>query len=272
LLDDILKGDDPRYGMAVKHSSPSPASKGDDPSQSSPAPAAVVIISKMDMVDGISGATVAEHQDKFVPGALYTTYTLWDLANSHRGEMERYSRSKLFPIYQKELLSSSACNCRRALVHSLLGNEENGFANLLMQMMDTANHEFLSFCLNQIDYQIVGLDTVQSTLGRIYKESNIDTKQLMLDAWKSEGTSNENIEMIIASIGGENHFFQTVLNVINWQTVWPKSTISKLIEQIDHQLTQERKQAIFNVIITRNFSMSKSDIDRVRKVKRKYDL
>jgi len=45
-----------------------------------------------------------------------------------------------------------------------------------------------------------------------------------------------------------------------------------LIEQIDHQLTQERKQAIFNVIITRNFSMSKSDIDRVRKVKRKYDL
>lgn len=90
LLDEILRGADPRTGIAEAKYSPS---EGAGSEESSPAPASPKIVMKIDMVDGVTGSTLPQHKDKFVPGALYTTYTIWDLANSHRSEMFEYFQS-----------------------------------------------------------------------------------------------------------------------------------------------------------------------------------
>src|SRR5690606_23464427 len=65
-------------------------------SQANPAPAQLRTLSKYEMVDGVTGATLPEIKNKFVPGALYTTYTLWGLANDHSSKMLQYTKSNLF--------------------------------------------------------------------------------------------------------------------------------------------------------------------------------
>ncbi|MFT5860264.1 MAG: hypothetical protein ACI865_002373 [Flavobacteriaceae bacterium] len=89
LLDEILRGVDPRTGIA--QANPSQGSSSGE-NQSSPAPAQSKVLLKLDMVDGVTGSTLPEHKDKFVPGALYTTYTIWDLANTHQLPMMEYTQ------------------------------------------------------------------------------------------------------------------------------------------------------------------------------------
>ena len=90
LLDEILGGEDPRSGLAK--SSPSEGSSSEGVSPSAPVPQSSVVSKNM-MVDGITGSTLPDYKDRFVPGALYTTYTIWDLANSHQLDMMYHTKS-----------------------------------------------------------------------------------------------------------------------------------------------------------------------------------
>jgi|GEM_PF-1895819 len=274
LLNEILRGADPRYSQ-VKHSSPSPSlsANEDEPNKSSPAPAAAaaVMLAKTQMVDAVSGATLAPQQDKFVPGALYTTYTLWGLANDHRRLMESYTRSNYFqPKFFHQFLNNTTCNCRKEFIQAMALKEDHGYANTLMSVMDTASLELATYCNSAIDYWDLGLDTVQNTLARTFVR--IDQEELklaILRRWQSAQTPARNITLAMKNMTNAPNSLSTTLQILYANDTWTDEVVPILVDKINSFENVDNKKVIFDLIYGRKDIHSKSNWDLIKEVKRK---
>jgi hypothetical protein len=275
LLNEILRGADPRYSQR-KHSSPSPALSQsrhdpDGPDHSSPAPAAAVMLTKMQMVDAISGATLAPQQDKFVPGALYTTYTLWGLANDHRHLMEKYTRSNYFqPKFFQQFLNNTGCKCRKEFIKSMALKEEHGYSNTLMSIMDTASLELATYCNAAIDYWDIGLDTVQNTLGRSFSRiGNDDFKLLVVQRWQNSMTSSSNVLLAVKSLNENPALFNAIMQILYSNEFCSEEVVTVLIDKINSLKSEQNGKLIFNYLYEQKDLLSESNWDLIKNVKRK---
>jgi hypothetical protein len=276
LLDEILRGEDPRYGQILSHSDGAEHSEGKH-NQSSPAPAGQtrVFLKKAEMVDAISGATLPQFTAKFVPGALYTTYTVWDLANTHRNMMMDYTRSKLFvPEYYDFFFAHPELNCRRPIIEKIaIGKkEENALVNTFISIVDTTkSEELIVFCLDQIQYYEVSSDTVAGTLGSLFfGESSNDLKRKVISKWNGVPMPSDFVRRLPMSLADHPELFNEILYTIQWQEYWPSGMIPDLIKQIDLLKDKGRQRAIYEVILPRRAESSTDDWKLVKAARKKY--
>ena len=140
LLDEILLDPiDPRFEAQVKHFK---GSQSDQQSQTDPAPQQVRFLTKYEMVDGVTGSTLPTIKDKFVPGALYTTYTLWGLAHDQEAYMKNYTNFHLMkPANYEYFLTSSNTHMSDEVILQLQGNssDPNAWAVVCLSLLDTGN-------------------------------------------------------------------------------------------------------------------------------------
>jgi hypothetical protein len=278
LLDEILHGEDPRFGLAVKHSSPSPsesqsqpeplASKKENPSV--PAPPIRMLLKKTQMVDAITGATLPEQENKFVPGALYTTYTVWDLANTHTQVMADYTETNLFlPELYNHLLTDDKFGCRSRLIQTLTPDTENGQANLFMSILDTtSNASLATYCAGGVSYYDLQLDTVQNTYCRVFfSDAEHVIRRKVLQKWSGSTIIPEGITKLAKSLNTQLFLFQDILWTLKDCETWPSGTVAELVQQMKLQPLKENKNAIYDVLLARKESISKSDWDLVKAAK-----
>lgn len=271
----LLDGDDPRYGLRVKRSDLPEGGKKDKEEQSSPSPAnALVLLSKTEMVDAVSGATRPQMKGRFVPGALYTTYTCWDLANTHQGRMFNYTKEHVFVReHYKSVLSSGDYNCMDQLVRSLGEDLEHGHANVLMQILDTSETENLRvFAVRTIEHYDLGLDTVSQTLHRTYfSTQSARLRKEILARWSHVDMSPKTALELATSLSSSDPLFEEITETLNYQGHWPDELVDELIRQVNVVEHMDRKKAIFFILSARQDKLSKRQQKAIKQVKARYN-
>ncbi len=279
LLDEILRGEDPRYGQVVSHSDGAATNEAKHDNQSSPAPSGVaasrVFMQKSAMVDAISGATMPEYTSKFVPGALYTTYTLWDLANTHRNMMVDYTRKKLFVNeYRDYFYSHPELQCQKPFTERIASfkKEENALMNTWVSIIDTTNSEALRiFCMDQLPYNQTQEDTVNACYLRLYfGDASDEIRRKILAKWSGAVLKSTTTKRLPATLEIYPTLFYEILAAIRWQEYWPGKMIPDLVKQIEIQNDPVKKKAIYDMIIDRRPESAKTDWELVKATKRKY--
>ena len=210
-LDEIVRGEDPRYNGDKQGEGESSETK--------------VLLSKSEIVDGVSGATLPAFQNRFVSGALYTTYTVWTLANSRKVLMRDHTRNHLLvPEYFNYFFGNPRLGCRRMLVEKW-GEKagKNGFANVLMSILDTTeNTENASWCMDQLSLEDINLDTVAHSLDRLWTTTRSDKiRREILSKWKDVDMRPESVRLLPSAFQEHPEVFDQILKTLQ---LWILST------------------------------------------------
>ena len=271
LLDEILRGPDPRYGNSVKPS-PAESKKGNSSTVQSKA----VFMKKSEMVDGISGATLPELKGQFVPGALYTTYTIWELAHSSRLKMLNHTRKNLFKEkYYTYFLENEDLGCRDYLLQTLAAKAggKSSMTNTLMSIADTTNETLATYCINQLNYAEVELDTVQKVLGRkFFGESSLEMKKTVIQKWRAAPMKPVYLHKLSKGLNDYPKLYKELVYLMRDQDYWPGAMTSNLIKQIDNTSSKADQQILFDVLEPRRASMSKDEWKTLTQKRKKYKL
>lgn len=278
LLNEILKGPDPRLNIPILESHVSQGAKHNQDNQAKPAPNAsqsAKKLSKYDMVDGITGATAIQHNAKFVPGALYTTYTLWGLANDSGIKMFNYSRENLFIAKNIcALLTDIALGCQAAIIDHYAPAYESpeARANFLMSIVDTANSQTAIAAINWVYFNEFFLDTVVNTLNRkFYGASSEQLKTRILQTWAYNFANDATLLTLSERIGDYNLIFKNILLVFENKAVWPAGTLANLTNQFKN-LSQENQRLLYGMLLEKKNWFEKDDQVRIDELKKKYNL
>lgn len=109
----------------------------------------LIIKIENDSVDGVSGATIAAIKDEIVPGAAYSCYTLWHIANGPVVQsIKNHTKIGLNPILVRKLASSNSVDIHYFLVNSF---DESDFESYLHEVLNLIKINEGYFLRNVID-------------------------------------------------------------------------------------------------------------------------
>lgn len=235
MLHDILIGPDPRMASpgiiseGVKHND----KEDKNVSHSSPAPSVSrTFKNKYEMVDAISGSTLPEIKDRFVPGALYTTYTLWGLAHDQQYEMVKYTRSQLLKEEYYEHFMTTRCGGKDLLLKHIQGMhpEKNGRANALMNMLDTGSVMLGIAVLDNVYWNEYQTDTVCATLEKKFFESeNFDLQVKITRRWAYNYCRESTLVKLSEELVNLQHLFGQLMDIYLNKSTWPSKVFSNMI-------------------------------------------
>lgn len=280
LLDEILRGEDPRYGSIAKHSIPNPSSdsqqKQNNQSQSDVAVMQKVFLTKDQMVDGVTGATLDPHVTKFVPGALYTTYTCWDLANSSKRNMFAYAVTNLMneQNYQHLLTLDSYEVRNRAILN--VGSthyEDYGYTLEICRIIEVSeDEEFILFLLNHLSYYDIEERKTEKTFEKLlFGNYSNKIKLKVLDSWRVTVIPPDVLKRFTNVLNNDEELFWSVLATLRYQEHWPDELGGILIAHLDVLEQQEMRQRIYELILEKA-KLSAEEKAELKKAKKKYDL
>lgn len=275
LLDEILKGADPRYGgMDIHSDSGVKHNKNDEQdNQAQPAPGSMTKLSKYEMVDGITGSTLPEIKDKFVPGALYTTYTLWGLANDHQSEMRRYTEAQL--ITEKHipfLLSGNNVQHKEMVINALAAKEngDNGRAKVLISFLDTGNVKLQFLAMNQFYWNDIQLKEVQEMLHKkFYGEVDPEIKKQIVYKWAYNEMPVAYMIELSANIKDHEDVMNEIVALYKNKLQWPEDVFENLTAAMP-KLTPENQVKLMALLKSHREYLSADQWKKVKTLEKKY--
>ncbi len=281
LLDQILRGTDPRY--AYDHSdliSPVKHSQSQHSEQTVPNPAPSIqkkkMISKYEMIDGVTGATAIQHKAQFVPGALYTTYTIWGLANDHSNKILDYTITNfLKPTYYNYFLSHNEWSTYNLLLEKFYAEktEPNARVNTQMNIIDTTSSVQVQYnILLNVSYDSYQLDTVSRTLERVFfGDFNDKIQRQILTSWTYYYTPDSTLLRLSKSVHLYPELFNAIIDLFSYKVYWPTGVVANLIGCMK-ELSQMQRALIYGVMDVRKSVLDKEDLTRLKVCKKKYNL
>jgi len=283
LLDEILRGSDPRYGMIIEphrgsESQPQPgrnqSNKEDQLANPAPAMQSKKMISKYEMIDGVTGATAITHQAQFVPGALYTTYTIWGLAHDQEAAIKKHTTTELLSNENLLYYISNPHYGLQALAfekfyEDVEGSEER--AKLLMGIFDTANAEVANALFNYIQYEFYPMDTVSHTLERkFFNTDNADLKRRILYSWIYNFCPDHIVPVLAADLpANQELMYEHILLFSVRYDAWSKNLLSNLLTVMP-DLTTENQQTLITFLEDRKEAFSKEEWEQIQHAIKKY--
>lgn len=280
LLDEILKGPDPRYNSPIDPQAPSPSAQSNGAgSQASPAAAmqTKVFQTKYEMVDGISGATLPQQVAKFVPGALYTCYTLWGLSNDHKTKIADYTRTNLVHSFRDYLLTQTAFHCQDLVFNELTKQKigPNARVDALMEVFNSSDASVNLVVLDRIYFYDLTTATVASSLERKFFSPSEGTaadslvKKRILSLWSTSSVSSETLGRLARELHQSPEMIAASLLVLHNHPIWPDGTVKDLIRQVKLSDDVNVKNAIYELLEGNRANASKEDWKRIQKMKKR---
>lgn len=229
LLDEILKGPDPRIIRRSKHL------KGKKNNQSSPSPDYETSFSKYDMVDGITGSTLPEVKEKFVPGALYTTYTLYGLANDFKSEILHYTQSHLLQSkYYPSLIKSPNQSTQSLVLNHLIekdGNQLTSRTNVLIALLDTGSYGIKLMALDYLYPDDYNSPQLQSVLEKSFDLVSFRSfRNKIIDKWIQFHCPDKVLLRFSRELPFKTSYFTSLMRLFESKNEWPDGVFSNLIE------------------------------------------
>ena len=267
LLNEIIKDLDPRLSLPeLNHSQ---GKQDNQISQGSPAPSMSLKIDKHAMVDGISGATLPERQNQFVPGALYTTYTIWGLANDSKHKMRAYTREHLLDKYQHHLLSNEDLQCRMDVIEVLAAKKsgENARAKVLMDLLDSGDSLIQSAALTAMYSNYYSLDEMQDVLDRtFYKKSSFMIQRNIIWGWVSNQTPPKVLVKLSKNLITYEQHFPEIMAVFENKTDYPEGVVANMLKAFS-KLKVENQQLMRTFFEAQKEYFSRDDWNLIKKFK-----
>jgi hypothetical protein len=271
LLDKIIKGQDPRVAQPIPNDHYYESKQDNQGAESSPSPAmtSTVRMDKHDMVDGISGATLPDMTDQFVPGALYTTYTIWGLANDSNHKIRDYTRENLLKKYEYHLLTNPNLQCRADVVDLMAKKKtgDNPRAQVLIDLIDSGDTLLQSAALSQMYYNYYELEEIQAVLDRtFYGESTFMIQRNIIWDWAYKETKPEVLIKISLNLLKYEEHFPELMAIFENKTEYPEGVVSNMITAFPK--LQEDNQLIMREFAAKQQEyFSKEDWALIRKMK-----
>jgi hypothetical protein len=282
LLDEILRGPDPRVEDLTKHSNPPSPRAGSegDVSEGNPSPSveSFAFRTKYEMVDGITGVTAPVHREKFVPGALYTCYTLWGLANDHKAKMAKNTVDKLLQDNVHHLLERGDLKCQDFVLDELAKDKAgyNGKIEVMMEILDSTDGLINLAVLDRVYYYHFDLEIVTTTLKRKFDAptSLLDPEKLVkkriLNLWAYNRVNETTITQLSKELHRSDDLFTPIYAVIYNHPVWPKGTAYEILHQLEIQQDPSFQEDLYDLLIMRKENLSEDEWERLKQVKKRY--
>lgn len=280
LLDEILKGPDPRFASPAFSEAPSPRAEGEGAvSQGSPsAPMQMKVFqTKYEMVDGVSGATLPQQVAKFVPGALYTCYTLWGLSNDHKAKIANYTKTHLIRTHRDYLLQHPELNCQELVLSELTLAKKgvNARVDALMEVFNSSDASVNLVVLDRIYYYDLTVPLVANSLERKFFEESPRTedetmvKKRILLLWMTSAVPPETVGRLAAELHRFPDMLVPMLSVLSKHPLWPEGTVKTLLHQANSSDNKSVQDAIFELLDGNKANISEQDWKRVKKMKKR---
>ncbi|MEZ4921743.1 MAG: hypothetical protein R2780_01105 [Crocinitomicaceae bacterium] len=248
LLHEILADEnDPRRIYLAKQFKGSPiednTNQGED--QSMPAPQAFVFATKYEMVDGITGSTLPHSEGKFVPGALYTTYTLWGLVHDFQAYMQNYTNfSLLRPEYYDFFLSSDYYQAREEVIALIMGNNSapNYHATVCCSLLDTCDLTIQKNVMNHFRYNEYALPNVQKQFLKTFSSSSdLNLKHLIIGKWQYNDITDKTYTELSGLIAENQASMNDLINLFRMKFYPTEANFNAWIAELDELEPANRK-------------------------------
>ena len=274
LLDDILRGPDPRLSTVGIHHDGAKHNKQDkQDSQAAPAPESMMKMSKYEMVDGITGSTLPEVKDQFVPGALYTTYTLWGLANDHRNNIKSYTTSKLLSQENLDwILTSNNSEYNNMVINHLTSTREGEDArrNVLCEFLDSGNPSRQKVALNHFYWNDYKAENVQEKMHNLfYNSDDIEVRKLILQRWAFNHITPGSMTQLSVNVHTNQDVIDGIIALYLNKLDWSEIIFENLVNEMD-QLEPENQQKMLNMFKSHKIYLSDDQWEKVKRLQKKY--
>jgi hypothetical protein len=198
-------------------------------------------------VDAVSSATIAAVLDYIVDGAVYTTYSLWHIANgSTKREVEKLSSKKLNSEMVLEILESENLNDKVWVLNHISGQMEitAELQSKLIKIISGDDIYLTERSLNALKPASL-TPGLQLQLAGIFMNSKFIQKRLILQKLKEATNINTEItEMLSAELKTFNGtLVKTVLELYKLHNVKDDYTVSEITTLLKHENRYISKQA-----------------------------
>lgn len=275
LLHEILMGPDPRLANLGAMNIGAKHNKHDNQdSQASPAPEANLKISKYDMVDGITGSTLPEiKKDQFVPGALYTTYTLWGLANDHTQKMKNYTQENLINQTHINYLLASENKKYQELVIDFQTEQLGGYdarTQVLLNFLESGEVLKQKVALYHLHWNDYEKEKIFGKLNILfYNSDDVELKKLILARWAYNFITEGSLRQLSYSVHDHQDVMDEIMAVYDNKLEWPSGVFENLVKEMK-QLEPENQQKMLNMFKDHKSYLSKKEWKTVKKLAKQY--
>lgn len=193
-------------------------------------------------IDGFSGATVAAIQGQIVPGAAYSCYTLWHIANGTVADsIKKHTRNRLNDNIVRKLVSMNNNEANYFLINSLNEAEFNTYLPEVLGLI--RNNEgynegyFAKNAIEKIPFRLFSSSEVQDFFSEHFENLGYFAQMSLLKKLQGNQISNDLAKVLIKNLDNPNYSFQNELiiklicfNIDNLETETPHELINEIME------------------------------------------
>jgi hypothetical protein len=193
-------------------------------------------------IDGFTGATVAAIQGQIVPGAAYSCYTLWHIANGTvTDSIKKHTKNKLNDNIVNKLVSMNNNDANYFLINSL---NEAEFQTYLPEVLNLIkNNEgynegyFAKNAIEKIPQGLFSSPEVQNFFSGNFENLGYFAQVSLLKKLQGKKISDDLAKALIKNLDNPNYSFQDELivklicfNIDNLETETSRELINEIME------------------------------------------
>ncbi|WP_051568378.1 hypothetical protein [Crocinitomix catalasitica] len=222
-------------------------------------------------VDGVTGATDVALKNSFVPGALYSCYTLWHLVHTHaQSEILNYSNQFIFKQYPLNYFTanSNAASQLAALAYQIENTTDNSSIDQqLINIIDSADTQLALIVIQLVPDNSLSHANMQETLLNHYGKTNLDiTKTEIIKRLKTETLSLSAIEILSQQLLHQMPYFETSVEILDQQTQWSAKTSATILTLINQTSHLKQKESLYYLLYDKGALLDKKTLKSLEKV------
>ena len=188
-------------------------------------------------VDAVTGATRKSVQQAVVEGAVYSTYTLWYLANGEIAErIPNYTDSLFDEALLKTFLRSGNHHYPYYALDRLSGDQYATYMPEIMALLDTGSVFVARYALKKIPDKIYADAQWQLALVRQFEQADYATQDLLLQQLTSVALRPESLDVLSQQLDklSEQQLQAMRLLLVNNQASLSEKTIDRVVQLANH--------------------------------------
>lgn len=202
---------------------------------------------KQEKVDGVTGATPPKLKGSFVPGALYTSYTLWHIVYRQKITIQQYTSTKLLnSSWTNYLLENPELGGQQlALNYLILADKQIDSSRRLSTILDTADNELAMLCIDKLYESKTSQQSLTEILPRKYlTTNNNEIKAKILTIWSEQSYLTDKIySALVQQLGSNSSTIDLEIQILNKNQRWPDFVYYSIYDKvkITHHLIRREK-------------------------------
>ncbi len=220
------------------------------------------LTTKIENVDGVSGATINSIKEQSIQGAVYSCYTLWHIANGIVVDSIRNHTSKM--LEKKVVNSIVAINNSNADVFLINNFNSIQFKQFTSEILDLIKRNDWSFTKNAIEKMptdVLLTSQTQFFFTEQYLKMDYFAQISLLKKLQNQKLNNDLLNSFIDVIDNDTYKNELIFQLINYNSIQiSDKTLSMLLKSIVDKSLQLNKQMTQTILlITKSRKTLKSE-------------